>query len=362
MPSFRYSNPSAIHWGEGCIREGLLEALGGAKRVLLVTTKSAVANARLSPFVESLLGDRLIGRAVIGQHAPAADVMAAVSQARDADLLVSLGGGSPIDAAKAVAFSHATGLDLREPDAPQKSRAMKLPKVLPHIALPTTLSVAELGPSAGYSAEGTREKVGVNAPQLLPAAVFYDASLAVLTPLPLWLSTGVRAVDHAVETLIADGEHPLPDTAAVDALRRLKQALPAAKDRPDDAEARTAGQLGAWFSYLLPSKAATGLSHRLGKQLGSKYGIPHGVTSCLLLPHVLRVLAPRHPEAAKRIAEALDAPDAASGVAALIERLGVPRHLSQWKLTDEQLRQAALPLVSAEHPEAELVGMLRAAL
>jgi alcohol dehydrogenase class IV len=362
MPSFRYSNPAVIHWGAGCIREGLLEALGGARRVLLVTTKSAVAEPRLAAFVESLLGDRLLGRAVIGQHAPAAEVMAAVSQARDADLLLSLGGGSPIDAAKAVAFSHATGLDLREPDAPQKSRSMKLAKVLPHIALPTTLSVAELGPSAGFSAEGTREKVGVNAPQLLPSTVFYDASIALLTPLTLWLSTGVRAVDHAVETLIAEGEHPLPDTAALDALRRLKQALRAAKERPDDLEARTAGQLGAWFSYLLPSKAATGLSHRLGKQLGSKYGIPHGVTSCLLLPHVLRVLAPRHPAAARKIAEALQATDAASGVAALIEELDLPRHLSKWNLTDEQLRQAALPLVSAENSEAELVGILRAAL
>jgi maleylacetate reductase len=361
MPSFRYSNPAVIHWGAGCIREGLLEALGSAKRVLLVTTKSAVEDPQLSPFIESLLGERLAGRAVIGQHAPAASVMEAVSQARDADLLLSLGGGSPIDAAKAVAFSIATGLDLSLPDAPRLSRSMKLGKVLPHIALPTTLSVAELGQSAGYSAEGTREKVGVNAPQLLPAAVFYDAQLAVKTPLPLWLSTGIRAVDHACETLVAEGEHPLPDTTALDGLRRLKQALAAAKEHPQDPEARTAGQLGAWFCYLLPSKAAMGLSHRLGKQLGSKYGIPHGVTSCLLLPHVLRVLAPRHPAAAQRIAEALGARDAAGGVAALIERLDLPRHLSHWKLTEEQLQQAALPLVSPEISEAELMGILRAA-
>ena len=361
MPSFRYGNPAVIHWGAGCISEGLIEALGGARRVLLVTTRSAVEDAQLSPFVESLLGDRLAGRAVIGQHAPAASVMEAVSQARDADALLSLGGGSPIDAAKAVAFSVATGLDLRLPDAPLRSRSMKLGKVLPHIALPTTLSVAELGQSAGFSAEGTREKVGVNAPQLLPAAVFYDANLAVRTPLPLWLSTGIRAVDHAVETLIAEGEHPLADTTALEGLRRLSKALPAAKARPDDPEARTAGQLGAWFSYLLPSKAAVGLSHRLGKQLGSKYGIPHGVTSCLLLPHVLRVLAPRHPVAAGRIAEALGAPNAADGVASLIEELDLPRHLSHWKLTGDQLRQAALPLVSPEISEAELMGILRAA-
>jgi maleylacetate reductase len=361
MPSFRYANPASVHWGAGCISEGLLEALGGARRVLLVTTQSAVKDEKLSPVIEELLGFRLAGRVLIGQHAPAASVMEAVAKAGDADALVSLGGGSPIDAAKAVAFSLATGLDLRAGDAPQRSRSMHPGKTLPHFALPTTLSVAELSGSAGFSAEGTREKVGVAAPQLIPTAVFYDASLAVRTPLPLWLSTGIRAVDHAVETLVAEGEHPLPDTGALEGLRRLKHALLAAHARPEDAEARTAGQLGAWFSYLLPSKAAAGLSHKLGKQIGSRYGIPHGVTSCLLLPHVLRVLAPKHKAACARIAEALEARDAADGVAELIAALEVPRHLAQWKLTDEQMREAARPLVSAEHSEAELVGILKAA-
>jgi alcohol dehydrogenase class IV len=362
VPQFRYANPKVIHWGPGCVQEGLVEALGGARRVLLVTTQSAIRDERLAPFVESLLGDRLAGRALIGQHAPAVSVMEAVGLARDADALVSLGGGSPIDAAKAVVFSLATGLDLREQDAPERSRSLKVKDPLPHVALPTTLSVAELSGSAGYSAEGTRDKVGVNAPQLLPAAVFYDAKLALRTPLPLWLSTGIRAVDHAVETLIADGEHPLPDTCALDALRRLKVALPAAKARPDDAGARTEGQLGAWFSYLLPSKAAAGLSHKLGKQLGSRHAIPHGVTSCLLLPHVLRHLAPRHQAACKRIAEALGARDAAEGVAALIQELGLPRKLSQWNLSEDDLRAAARPLVGAGQSEEDLLGILRAAL
>jgi maleylacetate reductase len=362
VPAFRYANPAAIHWGSGCIREGLIGALGSARRVLVVTTQSALRDQQLAPFVQSLLGERFAGSAVVGQHAPAESVMEAVAQARGCDALVSLGGGSPIDAAKAVAFSLATDLDLRDADAPRRSRTLSVRNVVPQFALPTTLSVAELSSSAGFSAQGTREKVGVAAPQLVPTAVFYDAQLAVRTPLPLWLSTGIRAVDHAVETILAEGEHPLPDLCALDGLRRLKQALPAAQQEPEDPKARTAGQLGAWFSYLLPSKAAAGLSHRLGKQIGSRYGIPHGVTSCLLLPHVLRVLAPRHRAACERIAQALDSRDAADGVADLIEELGVPRHLSQWKLSEEQLREAARPLVSAEHSEAELFGILQAAL
>ena len=121
------------------------------------------------------------------------------------------------------------------------------------------LSVAELSGSAGFSAESSREKVGVAGRELRPAAVFYDGTLAVDTPMDLWLSTGIRAVDHAVETIFADGEHPLPDATAAESLRRMPKALLAAKSDPRNAEARSEGQIAAWLSYLLPGPAARGL-------------------------------------------------------------------------------------------------------
>jgi alcohol dehydrogenase class IV len=365
VPTFRYSNPAAIHWGEGCVREELPAELSrvGATRVLLVTTRSAAANAALGPAVEAVIGARLGGRVTVGQHAPVREIASAVGAARacGADALVSLGGGSPVDAAKAVAFSLASGLDLTAADAPARARAVRPGRVLPHLALPTTLSVAELSGSAGFSAAGTREKVGVAAPELVPAAVLYDPALAVHTPPALWLSTGIRAVDHAVETLLADGEHPLPDAAAVDGLRRLRAGLLAVRADPADASARGACQVGAWLSYLLPGPASRGLSHTLGKRLGSRHGIPHGVTSCLLLPHVLRVRAPRAPAAAARVAAALGGSDAAAAVADLLAALDLPRHLGAWRLSDADLEEAVRPLASAEHPADELLGILRAA-
>src|SRR5258706_1850993 len=239
MPTFHYANPEVIHWGAGCLREKLdseLRRLGG-RRVFMVTTKSALGEPALAPAVETLLGDRFVGRfADIAQHAPARSVMDAVRAAREsrADALLSLGGGSPIDAAKAVAFSLATGLDLTLPDAPARARGMKLERALPHLSVPTTLSVAELAGSAGFSAEGAKQKVGVAAPELRPAPVFYDADLAVKTPLDLWLTTGIRAVDHAVETLLAPRQHPLPDVAALDGLRRLRKVLLPTKANPTD--------------------------------------------------------------------------------------------------------------------------------
>src|SRR6267378_2322600 len=312
MPTFQYSNPEVIHWGAGSLREKL-------------------------------------------------DAERAAREAR-ADTLLSLGGGSPIDAAKTVAFSLATGLDMTLPDAPARARGAKLERALPHLAVPTTLSVAELAGSAGFTAEGTKEKVGVAAPELRPAAVFYDAELAVRTPLDLWLTTGIRAVDHAAETLLAPGEHPLPDVAALDGLRRLRKGLLATKANPADLAARTECQLGAWHSYLLPGPAAKGLSHTLSKRLGSRHDIPHGVTSCLLLPHVLRYLTPRAPETMKRIAEALDAPTAAEGVSRLVSQLGLPNHLAAYELSDADLHEAVRPMASAERSEDDLLDILRAAL
>jgi len=370
--TFQYLNPGIIHWGEGCA-SALDSDLSrsGARRVFLITTESFERNPVVLLAVEASIGARLAGKtAKIGQHAPVRDVAQAAQQAREvnADALVSVGGGSPIDAAKAAAWSLATGIDLDGPDALAKSRGVRLAgkSVLPHFAVPTTLSVAELSGSAGFSAEGSKEKVGVAAPELLPRAVFYDAALAVHTPLELWLSTGIRAVDHAVETLLAAGEHPLPDAAALDGLRRLANGLRAVKRDPSDRTARTDCQVGAWLSYLLPGPAAKGLSHTLGKQIGSRHGIPHGVTSCLLLPHVMRFFVARRPEPLQRVAAALGAtkpaPESAPGaVSALIAELGLPQHIASYGLTQQDLVEAVKPVAGPEASEQDLLAIMKAA-
>jgi alcohol dehydrogenase class IV len=368
--SFAYANPPVIHWGPGCLAEhldGELRRLN-ARRVFLVTTRSVAANPRLGGALAARLGDRCVGQyAAIGQHAPAHAVAEAVAAARDAraDALVSFGGGSPIDAAKAVAFALATGLDLEDPRAPEKARdlAASAPPMLPHLAIPTTLSAAELSALAGFTTEAEREKAGLRGAGMLPAGVIYDAELSLPTPLDLWLSTGIRAVDHAVETLLSGRSQPFSDTLSLEALRRLDRGLLATRKDPNDLAARTESQIGAWLSFTLPGVAAGGLCHTLGKRIGSTHAIPHGITSCLLLPHVMRYLAPRTAEAQARIAEALGAPDkpAAEAVAELIGALDQPRHLAAYGLTDADLESAARPVASDEFPLDDLVAIYRAA-
>jgi len=298
--SFSYANPRTIHWGPGSLARNLAQELDErhVQRAFVITTRSVAGNPALGGALAQVLGTRAVGQfSAISQHAPAATVAAATRAAAEArpDVLISFGGGSPIDAAKAVAFALATGLDLTDLHAAEQARQFKPGPndLLPHLAIPTTLSAAELSGLAGFTTETEHEKVGLRGEALIPKAVIYDAELSLHTPLELWLTTGIRSVDHAVETLLAPGNHPLPDTLALDALRRLRTSLLATRTDPTDLAARSQNQLGAWFSFALPGPAAGGLSHTLGKRIGARHAIPHGVSSCLLLPHVMRYLAPR---------------------------------------------------------------------
>ncbi|HEV2033075.1 MAG TPA: iron-containing alcohol dehydrogenase, partial [Candidatus Dormibacteraeota bacterium] len=318
-----------------------------AQRIALVTTASLVAEQHAG-IVKQALGDaRVAVTVVVSQHSPIGQVNDAIERAAAAqvDGLVSFGGGSSIDAAKMIAVK------LADRDGPAA-------RGLPHIAVPTTLSVAELAAGAGYTDEAGN-KAGMRDARQLPDAVIYDAALTMATPMALWLSTGIRALDHAVEGVLVDGLHPFSDVMALEAIRRLFDSLPRAKAAPGDVDMRTENQLAAWFSYTLPA-SASGLSHTMGKQIGARHGIPHGVTSCLLLPHVMRYLERRMPERVTLLAEATG-PDPAGRVQGLIESLGLPQHIAAYGIGEPELRKAAGELAGT-YPAEELLEIYLAAL
>ncbi len=352
-PVFRYGNPPVIHWGAGSVAAvaGELERLE-ARAIALVTSRSVGAEGGAAGAVLAALnGVAPVTAVLIRQHAPISDIDAAVEAVMlaGAEAVLSVGGGSPIDAAKVIA--------LRAGDETRGGP-------LRHVAVPTTLSVAELAAGAGFT-DAAGDKVGLRDPRGLPDAVVYDAELTLATPLDLWLATGIRAVDHGVEGFLAEGHHPFQDTLAVEGLRRLFRSLPEAKERPGDASIRTENQLGAWFSYTLPGPTAAGLSHMLGKQIGARHRIPHGVTSCLLLPHALRYRARVQPERTAELAQAIGAGDdglaLADAVEELIGRLGLPQRIRDFGLGEAELRAAAESLASP-YPAGDLLAIYRAAL
>jgi maleylacetate reductase len=336
---FNYANPRIIRWGAGSVAHlaAELERLS-VERIALVTTRSLLSSLDRLPVSP-------VATVLIAQHAPMSQIEAGVEKASSAraDAIVSFGGGSAIDAAKIISVRFAGG------GGP----------LIPHLAVPTTLSAAELAAGAGFTNEAG-DKAGMRDPRLLVETVIYDAQLTLATPMELWLSTGIRALDHAVEGFLAEGGHLFNDVMAVAAIRRLFESLPRAKAAPQDLDVRTENQLAAWFSFTLPGASASGLSHTMGKQIGARYGIPHGVTSCLLLPHVMRYLERRIPERVALLSEATG-PDPAGRVQGLIESLGLPQHVAAYGLAEPELRKAASEL-GGKYPAGDLLEIYLSAL
>jgi maleylacetate reductase len=139
---------------------------------------------------------------------------------------------------------------------------------------------------------------------------------------------------------------------AIEAIHRLFTGLPRTMQRPDDLDVRTELQIGAWMSFFGQINTAMGLSHNLGRRMGATYGVPHGITSCITLPHVMRYFARRQTAALATVGRAIQASEAgtdnldaalfaADAVADLIARLGLPHHLSEVGIAESNLRDIA---------------------
>ena len=172
----------------------------------------------------------------------------------------------------------------------------------------------------------------------IPRAVILDPAITVHTPLWLWLSTGIRAVDHCVEALCSLEAHPYADASALKGLSMLTQGLPRVKANPDDLDARLDCQIGTWLS-MGPSAAGVpmGASHGIGYVLGAAFDVPHGYTSCVMLPSVMRWNKPANADRQALVSEAMGHPgkDAADVLDDFIRGLGMPRSLQDVRVGPE---------------------------
>jgi 3-oxoacid CoA-transferase len=329
----------------------------GCTRACIITGKSLMTQSDVVANVVQALGPLHAGTfAGIRQHSPQGDIAQAAEQVRalEADVLVSVGGGSPIDAAKAVAMTL----------------ARQHGTFLPHIALPTTLSAAEFSHLVGVTDERAKMKGGFAHTQVTPRGVILDARLTLATPEQLWLSSGIRALDHAVETLYAPGVHPINDVLALEAIRKLFTYLPRSKAHPDDMNVRTELQLAAWMSFFGEVNTPMGLSHNLGRRIGASYDVAHGITSCITLPPVMRAFAPIYTGPLVKIAQAVGlihedldsvqiAQTAADAVSGLIGQLGLPQRLRDVGVPESELASIATTTPSREMNKDQIEALLK---
>ena len=314
----------------------------GVKRHVFILTGRSLAfktpviesiQAILNPIQTTVFPD-------ISQHAPVEAIKrAAELMARSQpEAVVAVGGGSPIDSGKLVLKEYFDAFGVW----------------LPYIAIPTTLSAAECTTTAGMtSPEGHKTGAALKDSEWVPKVIIYDGETAMHTPKDLFVSSGMRAVDHAVELQYLEGAPEFQKQLALTAVSDLVEILPLIQreegSETDQRNLRVQALLAA-FRSLFPviSLRSIGMSHSFGHALGASYGIPHGITSCLTLPTVLRYKASKSAEEAKAIAKIARylpgrvvtdsksdvevANAVADAVQALVEELGYAKTLDDYKV------------------------------
>jgi maleylacetate reductase len=328
----------------------------GAVRVFLMVSNSLDRNTDEIEKVRRALGDRYVGTfAQMPPHTPRIAVLRATEAVRaaQADLIVTIGGGSVTDAAKAVQMCLAN--DICAPEAIDSLRPLQgtdgvvaLPPMraptIRQISIPTTLSGGDFSAIAGVTDERTKVKDLLRHPRIIPSAVILDPAITRHTPEWLWLSTGIRAVDHCVEGVCSNEANAYADAQALKGLALLSSGLPRVKADPKDLAARLDCQIGTWLSMgPLASGVPMGASHGIGYVLGAEFNIPHGHTSCIMLPAVMRWNKPTNAARQAHVSLAMSQPgsDAGDLLDAFIGGLGMPRSLGAVQIGRDSFQRIA---------------------
>ena len=314
----------------------------GAKRVFVTSTRS-LAKLDNGPLQRAIraLGTRHVGTyAAIAAHSPREDVIAGANAARStkADLMLAVGGGSVIDATKAMLLCLWLGLDSIAAIEPyragidnSKSAPITPPAdAIRMIAVSTTLSASEFTRNAGVTLSATNSKQSFSHRLMAPRSIILDPAATLDTPHWLLFATGIRAVDHAVESYCNPAANPATEALSLQGLRLLNRSLPRIKADPTSLEARLEAQFGMWQAIAASASGiGTGASHGIGYALGATFGVPHGHTSCVMLPAVLAWNRAVNGERQAELSNAMGAPGkpASDLVKSLIAGLDQPTSL-----------------------------------
>ncbi len=327
MTPFTYDAlPARVVFGSSTLQQLPAElARLGCRRALILSTPEQRNTAEMA---STLLGAASVGIfAAAAMHTPVAVTAAAVTEAErlGVDSLVSVGGGSAIGLGKAIA----------------------LRTDLPQIAVPTTYAGSEATPILGETDGG--EKITKRSLRVLPEVILYDVELTLTLPPYLTVTSGLNAIAHAVEALYAANANPVTSMLAEQAIGVLGPALTAIVRDPLGKVARSDALYGAWAGGTCLGLVGMSLHHKLCHVLGG-LGLPHAPTHAVLLPYAVAYNAAAAPDAVRRVARALGASDAATGLFALARSLGAPLSLSALGMHADDIGRAADLAVANSYP------------
>ena len=328
----------------------------GANRVFVTSTRSlaALSDGPLQQIEQALASLHAGTYSSISAHSPREDVIAAANAARasNADLIIAVGGGSVVDASKVVQLclwhsidsveklnDYASGFDrAHAPDIIFPNDGIRM------VAVPTTLSAADFTSLAGITDTSTRTKLAFNHRMLVPRSVVLDPAATLPTPDWLLFSTGIRSVDHAVESYCCPEANMATESLSLRGLALLSDGLRRIKTDPQDLEARITAQFGMWHA-IGPTTAGIyhGASHGIGYALGAGFGVPHGHTSCVMLPAVLQWNETVNRDRQQSLAAAIGTPGETfwQSIRQLISDLDMPCTLRDVGIKRENLAEIA---------------------
>lgn len=338
--------PTRVLFGPGRTAELPEVVRGWGRQALIVTDSGVLSSGAVQPVLDALGRADLDFRVFEGvpPNPTEDDVQAGVRRfAEGCDFLVAVGGGSALDAAKAIRLAATHERPLAQYDDLKNGAALIRPEMPPLVAIPTTAGTgSEVGRSAVITIE--HRKTVLFSPYLIPTVALCDPELTVGLPAPVTAGTGADALTHNMEAFFAKPFHPLCEAIALDGMRRAMRFLPVAVQNGRDLEARTEMMAAALMGAVAFQKGL-GVVHSLAHPLSSVAGIHHGTANAILLPHALRFNAEAIATKAGLVAAALGIAAGGAGletverIAAALETLfaevGLPARLRDLNVTSE---------------------------
>lgn len=355
--SFVYFGPTKIIFGSGSSTSELeseMSALGCSRAV--VVTDQGIIKAGLAEKIIKTLGDKCVGVFSDIPQDTGIDVVnrgAAFAREKNADIVISIGGGSVIDTAKCMCILLTEGGSLANYEGIQ---LLTRPQT-PHIVIPTTAGTgSEVTWIAVVYDKDKGQKILIVESYNAPRAAILDPQLTVGLPPLLTASTGMDAMTHAIEAMTSIQREPLSDAMALQAIRLLSTYLPRCLEDGGNIKARGQVQLAATMAGWAFGNAMVGLVHAMAHSIGAVARVPHGVSCGILLPYCMDYnVGEGEPEAIEiyaAIAQALgvstrkDEPELAAKAAVkeifdLLKRIGHPLTLSEFGVKEADIMKAA---------------------
>lgn len=337
----------------------------GYRRAFIVCSRSLRANSDGIDQLAAELGERCVGITdAVGEHAPIPNVLAAAAQARhaEADVLIGIGGGSVIDFCKFVQIAISGQAFTKEAllryqwymseDGLEAIPTSTTEPTIRQIAVPTTLATAEWTPGGTPVDPDTRQKVRLSGMSAAPRAIVYDPALLALTPRHLLAATGIRGLDHAINSYVCVAPHPFSDVLSLEAIRLFFDNLPKLAAGPGDVQAATAAQLASWYAGLVQTtmSAVHGFSHWMTHILAPHAMVGHSEMGGVLMLAQARWMQDAGSARQNAVLDAIGGgyrtlPQA---IEALLRELGLPESLGALGIDREQIEEV-LPL-ALRHP------------